>query len=191
MSDFRTYITETGFGLERTAKLTNGYVPITKLIVGSGVLPDGSSPTEQDSLIVHEREYAVTIEADLADSNVWIARAEIPAEDGGFFIREAGLSTDANDLYCYSRLPGDYKPLLTEGAGKSYTIRLKFIPGNSSTLEIKIDPSVQFSTPADLAVVEGKIVPREQRENAACINATALIHNMRRTLVNLKRAFTS
>jgi hypothetical protein len=150
MSDYRTYITQTGFGLERDAKFNNTQVGLAVLVVGDGVLPDAASPAERTDLIHQVREYGITIEKDEKDPNVWIARAEIPASDGGFFIKEAGIKTTDGELYSYARQAGDYKPLLEEGQGKSYTIRLKFVPGNADAIQIKIDPSVQFVTPTDL-----------------------------------------
>lgn len=151
MSDYRTYVTQTGFGLERDAKFNNTQVDLAVLVVGDGVLPDSASPAERTDLIHQVREYALTIEKDEKDPNVWIARAEIPASDGGFFIKEAGVKTTDGELYAYARQAGDYKPLLSEGQGKSYTIRLKFVPGNADAIQIKIDPSVQFATPTDLS----------------------------------------
>jgi len=150
MSDYRTYVTQTGFGLERDAKFNSTSVDFAVLVVGDGVLPDAESPATQTDLIHQVREYAITIEKDDKDLNVWIARAEIPAADGGFTIREAGIKTESGELYAYARQAGDYKPLLEEGQGKSYTIRLKFVPGNADTIQVKIDPSVQFATPTDL-----------------------------------------
>ncbi|WP_137169398.1 phage tail protein [Marinomonas sp. FW-1] len=150
MSDYRTYVTQTGFGLERDAKFNNSYVDLAVLVIGDGVLADSASPAERTDLIHQVREYGLTIEKDEKDPNVWIARAEIPASDGGFFIKEAGIKTGDGYLYAFARQAGDYKPLLSEGQGKSYTIRLKFIPGNADSIQIKIDPSVQFATPTDL-----------------------------------------
>ncbi|MDC5723088.1 phage tail protein [Vibrio europaeus] len=150
---YRTYVTQTGFGLEALANQQGTKVDFAKLVVGDGELPDSSNPSSQTDLINQVRHYPVTIEVDDKDPTIWVARAEIPAEDGGFTIREAGVKvTDENgDLYCYARQPGDYKPALEEGSAKSYTIRLKFIPGNTSVIEAKIDPSVQFATPTDLS----------------------------------------
>lgn len=150
---YRTYVTQTGFGLEALANQQGTKVDFAKLVVGDGELPDSSNPANQTNLVNQVRHYPVTIEVDDKDPTIWVARAEIPAEDGGFTIREAGVKvTDENgDLYCYARQPGDYKPVLAEGSAKSYTIRLKFIPGNASVIEAKIDPSVQFATPTDLS----------------------------------------
>ncbi|MCC2521079.1 phage tail protein [Vibrio coralliilyticus] len=150
---YRTYVTQTGFGLEALANQQGTKVDFAKLVVGDGELPDSSNPANQTNLINQVRHYPVTIEVDDKDPTIWVARAEIPAEDGGFTIREAGVKvTDENgDLYCYARQPGDYKPVLEEGSAKSYTIRLKFIPGNASVIEAKIDPSIQFATPTDLS----------------------------------------
>lgn len=180
MSDYRTYVTQTGFGLERDAKFNDSYVDLATLVVGDGALPDASSPSERQDLISQVRSYAVTIEKDDVDPSVWIARAEIPADDGGFTIREAGIKTADGDLYAYARQAGDYKPLLEEGQGKSYTIRLKFIPGNSDTVQIKIDPSVQFATPADLAnseaahLAEADPHPQYQTKEDAAASASGI-----------------
>ncbi|MFA0690629.1 phage tail protein [Vibrio splendidus] len=150
---YRTYITQTGFGLEALANQQGVKVDFAELVLGDGVLPDESNPASQTDLVNQIKNYPVTIEVDESDPTIWIARAEIPANDGGFKINEAGVKVTGadGDLYCYARQPGDYKPLLEEGAAKSYTIRLKFIPGNASVIEAKIDPSVQFATPTDLA----------------------------------------
>ncbi|MBJ7536638.1 phage tail protein [Marinomonas transparens] len=150
MSDYRTYITQTGFALESDAKLNNSFVDHSVLVVGDGILPESASAAEQTDLLNQIREYPITIEKDSANPEVWIARGEIPIDDGGFMINEAGIKTPAGDLYAYSRQPGDYKPLLEEGQGTSYTLRLKFVPGNADAIQIKIDPAVQFATPTDL-----------------------------------------
>ena len=150
---YRTYVTQTGFGLEALANQQGTKVDFAKLVVGDGELPDSSNPANQTDLINQVRHYPVTIEVDDKDPTIWVARAEIPAEDGGFYIREAGvkITNENGSLYSYARQPGDYKPVLEEGSSKSYTIRLKFIPGNASVIEAKIDPSVQFATPTDLS----------------------------------------
>ncbi|WP_052131696.1 phage tail protein [Vibrio coralliilyticus] len=150
---YRTYVTQTGFDLEALANQQGTKVDFAMLVVGDGELPDSSNPANQTSLINQVRHYPVTIEVDDKDPTIWVARAEIPAEDGGFTIRETGVkvTNESGDLYCYARQPGDYKPVLEEGSAKSYTIRLKFIPGNASVIEAKIDPSVQFATPTDLS----------------------------------------
>lgn len=150
IKNYRTFITETGFGLEQNAKFTSTPIPFGKLVIGDGILDDGLNPSAQTDLIHQVKEYGLTIEKDIKDPTVWIGRAEIPANDGGFHIHEAGIKTSDGYLYCYARQPGDYKPMLSEGMGKSYTIRLKFIPSNADIIEIKIDPSVQFATPTDL-----------------------------------------
>ncbi len=153
--DLRTYVTQTGFGLEAAANQAGAGVfdDSAFLVIGDTELAVSANPAAMTDLNNQVRSYPVTIEQDENDPTIWIARAEIPADDGGFFIREAGVrvgNRDSGYLYCYARQGGDYKPTLDQGQGKSYTIRLKFIPGNASVINAKIDPSVQFATPTDL-----------------------------------------
>lgn len=152
---YRTYVTQTGFGLEAAAKAAGAGVfdGSVWFVIGDEALDEATNPQTMTDLLNQVRSYPATIEQDNDDPTIWIARVEIPADDGGFFIREAGIRVDdrdAGDLYCYARQAGDYKPELTEGQGKSYTIRLQFIPGNADVINAKIDPSVQFATPTDL-----------------------------------------
>ena len=150
---YRTYVTNTGFAIESLANQQGKKVDFAKFVIGDGVLPDESNPAEQTDLIHQIKSYPITIEKDPKDPKIWIARAEILAGDGGFSIHEAGvkITNENGELYCYARQSGDYIPYLEEGQGKSYTIRLKFIPSNASVIEAKVDPSVQFVTPTDLS----------------------------------------
>ncbi|MDE1333320.1 phage tail protein [Vibrio aestuarianus] len=179
---YRTYVTQTGFGLEALANQQGIKVDFAKLVVGDGELPDSSNPANQTDLINQVRHYPVTIEVDDKDPTIWVARAEIPAEDGGFYIREAGvkITNENGSLYSYARQPGDYKPVLEEGSSKSYTIRLKFIPGNASVIEAKIDPSVQFATPTDLSNAikehEDKQDPHPQYASNDDLSQTMQLH---------------
>lgn len=152
---YRTYVTQTGFGLEAAANAAGAGVfdGSVWFVIGDAELDESINPQTLTDLNNQVRSYPATIEQDNDDPTIWIARVEIPADDGGFFIREAGIRVDdrdTGDLYCYARQAGDYKPELTEGQGKSYTIRLQFIPGNAEVINAKIDPSVQFATPTDL-----------------------------------------
>lgn len=152
---YRTYVTQVGFGLEAAANQAAEGVfdGSTWLVIGDEALDESANPAALTDLNNQVRSYPATIEQDEDDPTIWIARAEISADDGGFYIREAGIRVDdrdTGDLYAYARQAGDYKPELVEGQGKSYTIRLKFIPGNAEVINAKIDPSVQFATPTDL-----------------------------------------
>lgn len=185
---YRTYVTQTGFGLEAAAKAAGAGVfdGSVWFVIGDEALDEAANPQTMTDLLNQVRSYPATIEQDNDDPTIWIARVEIPADDGGFFIREAGIRVDdrdVGDLYCYARQAGDYKPELTEGQGKSYTIRLQFIPGNADVINAKIDPSVQFATPTDLnnainAHVEEED-PHEQYAKKA--NAQMLPYNPDRT----------
>ncbi|OOQ68141.1 hypothetical protein C1S86_11640 [Vibrio parahaemolyticus] len=153
--DLRTYVTNAGFALEAAAKEAGASVfgESVYFVIGDVELDASVDPTEVVDLNHQIKVYPATIEQDKTDPTVWVARAEIPAEEGGFYIREAGVRVDDptnGTLYCYARQAGDYKPALSEGQGKSYTIRLQFIPGNAEVVEAVIDPTVQFVTPDDL-----------------------------------------
>ncbi|MDG2639242.1 phage tail protein [Vibrio parahaemolyticus] len=180
--DLRTYVTNAGFALEAAAKEAGASVfgESVYFVIGDMELDASVDPTEVVDLNHQIKVYPATIEQDKTDPTVWVARAEIPAEEGGFYIREAGVRVDDptnGTLYCYARQAGDYKPALSEGQGKSYTIRLQFIPGNAEVVEAVIDPTVQFVTPDDLdnaiaAIPEGFNAGQIWRHTSRLFNVT-------------------
>lgn len=85
---------------------------------------------------------------DPKDPNVIVAEQIIPAEVGGRWIREVGLYDAAGDLVAVANCPPSYKPLLSQGSGRTQTVRMNLIVSGTTNIELKIDPSVVLATRA-------------------------------------------
>ena len=132
---------------------------ITQMAVGDGggTLPT-PSPT-QTTLINQLRIAAInSLNVDDNDAGQIIAEQVIPENEGGFWIREIGLYDDTGVLIAVANCPETYKPLLTEGSGRTQTIRMILVVSSSASITLKVDPSVVLATRkyVDDGVVEVK-----------------------------------
>lgn len=120
---------------------------ITQLAVGDG---NGTLPTPdaaQTKLINQKRIAPLNmLSVDPSNTSQIIAEQVIPENEGGFWIREIGLYDDAGVLIAVANCPETYKPQLQEGSGRTQTIRMILIVSGTSSITLKIDPSVVLST---------------------------------------------
>lgn len=82
-----------------------------------------------------------------ADNPAWvITEGRVPAETGGWYIREVGIFDKAGDLIAIGVYPETYKPVLSNGIGTDLTIRSIIEVGDATSVTITIDPSVVQAT---------------------------------------------
>lgn len=136
------------------AKLANATalgttLKLTEMGVGDG---NGNTPvpSRSQTALVNEvrRKPLNQLFIDPKNANHIIAEQIIPENEGGWWIREIGLYDDAGDLCAVSNAPPTYKPILTEGSGRTQVIRMVLLINSDSTntLALKIDPSIVLAT---------------------------------------------
>lgn len=151
------------------AKLANAAalgttLQITQLAVGDGngdvPVPDATRTT-----LVNEVRRAPLnqIIIDPANPSQIIAEQVLPETVGGWWIREMGLFDSAGSLIAISNCPPSYKPLLSQGSGRTQTVRMVLIVNNTGNVELRIDPSVVLAT---REYVDSAIVTAINRQDA-------------------------
>lgn len=157
---FYTLLTIQGGADFANAQAFKLHVPFTHLAVGDG---GGQSvaPSETVRALVNEtfRVGISSIAPDPDNPNWIIVEAVIPAQVGGWTIREIGLigglnqnnfaatpTTPGNKLLAYGNFPETYKPLLAEGAAKDLSIRMIIQVANAALVSLTVDPSVVVAT---------------------------------------------
>lgn len=146
------------------AKLANAAalgtkVQITEMALGDG---GGTLPTPdpaQVKLIGEKRRASLnSLKVDAANSSQIIAEQIIPESEGGFWIREIGLFDADGVMIAVANCAETYKPQLQEGSGRTQTVRMILIVNSTTTVTLKIDPSVVLATRkyVDDAVIEVK-----------------------------------
>ncbi|EBV5086474.1 phage tail protein [Salmonella enterica subsp. enterica serovar Minnesota] len=145
---FKTVITD--YGRQRlTAAMSPGG---TKLTLAQMAVGDGggnpTTPTPADTTLVNEvwRAAVNAVTVDKAHPDIIIAELLIPAEVGGFWIREAGIYDEFNKLVAVCNLPASEKPLLEQGSGRAQTVRMTLVISDLSTVNITVDSTTVIAT---------------------------------------------
>lgn len=134
------------------AKLANAIalgtvLNFTALAVGDG---GGNTPVPDQlkTELVNEVRRAPlnSLIVDPANASQIVAEQVIPADVGGWWIREMGLYDDAGVLCAYANCPPTYKPLLAEGSGRTQVVRMVLIVVSTAAIQLKIDPAVVLAT---------------------------------------------
>jgi len=84
------------------------------------------------------------------DPGVLIAELVLPTNVGGWWIRETALRDEDGDLIAVAAPAPSYKPLIAQGSGRTQTIRMHVVVGNTANIQLRIDPSVVLATRAQV-----------------------------------------
>jgi len=146
-SQFFAILTNVGVAKQANADALGIAWKITQMGVGDANGADPIPSATQTALINERRRAPLNqLKVDPANSAVIIAEQVIPAEVGGWWIREIGLYDADNDLVAIANCAPSFKPLLTQGSGRTQVVRMNLVVSNSATVELKIDPSVVLAT---------------------------------------------
>ncbi|MGF6591079.1 phage tail protein [Pseudomonas sp. 2835] len=105
-------------------------------------------PSRTQTKLINERRRAPLnqVKVDPANLNIIIAEQIIPPDVGGWWIREIGLYDVDGDLVAVANCAPSFKPLLSQGTGKTQVVRLNIIVTSTANVQLKIDPAVVLAT---------------------------------------------
>ena len=145
--NYYTILTSYGKQALANAQASGTAVNITEFAVGDG---NGSyyAPNETQTALKNEKYRAQInrITTDSANPNWVIVEGIIPADQGGFTIREIGIFDDAGNLVAIGNYPETYKPVLSQGAGNDMYIRFIMEVENVDSVQLKIDPAIVLAS---------------------------------------------
>lgn len=155
---FYTILTSIGKNKLANSVVLGNKVNLKTLKVGDG---NGTyhEPSENQTTLINKvwEGNINSISVDESNSNWIVIETIIPATDGGFFIREAGIFDEAGDLIAVSKISETYKPVISEGSMKDVSIKIILEVSNVDSIELKIDPNVTVATKKDIETLESKI----------------------------------
>jgi hypothetical protein len=155
-SQFFAILTNIGTAKQANADALGIAWNITQMGVGDANGTDPIPSAAQTALINERRRAPLNqLKVDPTNSAVIVAEQVIPEDVGGWWIREIGLYDADGDLVAIANCAPSFKPLLTQGSGRTQIVRMNLIVSNSSNVELKIDPSVVLAT---RAYVDAKVL---------------------------------
>lgn len=148
-SQFFAILTAVGEAKQANADALGIAWQITQLGVGDANGTEPIPDREQTALINERRRAPLNqLSVDPQNAAIIIAEQVIPAEVGGWWIREIGLYDADNDLVAIANCAPSFKPLLSQGSGRTQVVRMNLIVSSSANVQLKIDPSVVLATRA-------------------------------------------
>lgn len=157
-NEYYTIITKAGQEKILSAAATGVKLNITAFALGDG---SGSSydPDETQTALRHEVYRAGVSALTITDDNILIVDIVVPAEQGGWVVREIGLYDADGDLIAIAKTPDEVKPSISSGLAKEVIYQMQLAIVNADTVSLEIDPTVAIATkdevPTNLANGEG------------------------------------
>lgn len=144
---FAVKLTEAGLAAFADAVVNSAPVIIGEIAIGDGggapIAPTGEETALYNEIGRHPTT-AVTIHDE--HDNWIVVEAVVPAESGGYTIREVGIYSNEGTLLAIASYPEQYKPEIAEGFGEDLTMRLIMMVVNASQITIEDGGSVVYAT---------------------------------------------
>ena len=155
---YYTILTKVGQAKIANAIAYGRQLQITQFALGDG---NGASyePDESQTALKHEVYRANVSNVVVSDEtiNMLEINMAVPADQGGWVVREMGVYDADGDLIAISKTPDDPKPGAGSGAAKDVVYRLFIVVANAEAIEIKIDPTVAVATKAEVQAVSERV----------------------------------
>ncbi|NWD56288.1 phage tail protein [Pseudomonas veronii] len=146
-SQFFAILTAVGEAKQANADALGIPWKLTELGVGDANGTDPIPDRKQKKLINERRRRQLNkLSIDPANPNILIAEQIIPADEGGWWIREIGLYDGDGDLVAVANCAPSYKPLMSQGSGRTQVVRMNFIVSSAANVVLMIDPAVVLAT---------------------------------------------
>lgn len=148
MSNYTVILTETGQQKLAAAIANNTTLDLKEIAVGDANGDATYQPVGNETGLINEVWRADIQSSQQTGSGPFYIRVEttIPASDGGWYIREAGIFDTDSDLIAVANWPEAYKPGPSEGAAGDYTVRLIFAVQNADNITIEVDAASNYAT---------------------------------------------
>lgn len=183
MSKYKAIITTAGAAKIAASSAGGTQLKIVSMAVGdgNGTLP---TPNPAQTKLVNEKYRAALngLTIDKALKNHILAEMIIPANVGGFWLREMGLYDEAGTLIAVSNMAESYKPKLEEGSGRTQTLRMILIVSSTEAIQMIAGGDTVLATKDFVA---DAIAAHEKTRNHPDASTTA------KGLVQLSSATTS
>lgn len=151
MNDKKYYAVITTAGAERLAAAiaTGAKMDIAEMAVGDGggALP---TPDPEQTALIGEVYRAPLNKLAIAAANVVEAEMIVPAQAGGWWLREVALFASDGVCVAVGNMPESYKPLTTDGSSRTQIVRVQLAVSSTEHVELIIDPTVVIATQQDV-----------------------------------------
>ncbi|PWB34616.1 phage tail protein [Pseudomonas sp. SDI] len=147
-TQFGGFLTTIGVARQTNANALGIPWKISHMLIGDAggdpaQFPDPTPSPSQAALV--RRVYRAPLNSlykSPQDPGVLVAELILPPDIGGWWMRELALEDADGNFVAVAKPAPSYKPLLTQGSGRTQTVRMHVVFGNVANVALKIDPAV-------------------------------------------------
>lgn len=166
-SKYYSVVTDIGNKLMTAALAEGEKLTITEIAVGDGsgayYQPDPEMTALKNELW---RGPINSCEVSSSSDNILIVKGIIPAEVGGFTIREMAVFTESGEMIAVANTPSTPKVNIVDGIINEMSIAIEIALINGSVINLLVDPHIVTATKAEIELVKNEIyIAFEQRVN--------------------------
>lgn len=144
---YYTLVTTVGHAKMANAIALGSAVSLTHMALGDG---NGAAVTPTETMTALTREvYRAplnTLSVDPAQPGWLIAEMVVPADVGGWTVREAALIASDGTVFAVANFPETYKPVIVEGSTRELVVRITVEVTNVNSVQLVIDPTIVLAT---------------------------------------------
>jgi len=175
-SQFFAILTAVGEAKQANADALGIPWKLTELGVGDANGTDPIPDRTQTKLINERRRRPLNkLSVDAANPNIIVAEQIIPADEGGWWIREIGLYDSDGALVAVANCAPSYKPLMSQGSGRTQVVRMNFIVSSAANVVLKIDPAVVLATRQYVDETTADAINRQDAKQSVLVATTGPI----------------
>jgi hypothetical protein len=132
---YYSILTNRGKELEAASSANGTPVVIKDFVIGDGNGKAATPNPSQTALIREVYRHAISgLDVSQEQSNQWVAHLVVPADVGGFTIREVGLLTDTGELYAVANCAAIEKPV----SGINVSLQFRLAVNETASIELKV-----------------------------------------------------
>ncbi|MBK5013933.1 phage tail protein [Pantoea sp. S62] len=132
---YYSILTNRGKELEAASSASGTPVIIKDFVIGDGNGMAAAPDPAQTALVREVYRHAISkLNVSQEQPNQWVVHLVVPADVGGFTIREVGLLTDAGELYAVANCAAIEKPV----TGINVNLQFRLAVNETASIELKV-----------------------------------------------------
>ena len=132
---YYSILTNRGKELEAASSASGTPVIIKDFVIGDGNGMAAAPDPAQTALVREVYRHAISkLNVSQEQPNQWVAHLVVPADVGGFTIREVGLLTDAGELYAVANCAAIEKPI----TGINVNLQFRLAVNETASIELRV-----------------------------------------------------
>ncbi|MCD7779313.1 MAG: phage tail protein [Candidatus Gastranaerophilales bacterium] len=149
--EFYSVVTDYGIQKQLSCLKNTEEFDLSQIVLGDGSGNYYEPDTSQTELV--NEVWRGEITKCVWENGKFYCLTSVPADEGGFYIREAGVLDSAGNLIVVSKFPETYKQTPDSGSVKQLIIKIEINFLNSSVSSLAVNANISYATQTEVETI--------------------------------------